>query len=171
MQILKFGGSSVENAANISKVADIIKNSSSKDRTAVVVSALGGITDALLKTATLAATADESYRSLLTDIEKRHIDVVKEIIPVTQQSSLLSFVKKICNDIGDICNGILLLGELSERTKDKVISYGELLSSQILSAKLRSMSFDNEWKDSRELITTDTNYGKAAVDFTATNKK
>ena len=171
MRILKFGGSSVENATNISKVADIIKNTSQKASTAVVVSALGGITDALLKTATLAAAGDESYKTVLAEIEKRHIDVVKEIMPVTQQSSLLSLVKKMSNDIADICNGIFLLGELSDRTKDRVSSFGELLSSKILSAKLSSMSLDNEWKDSRELITTDSNFGKAVVDFTITNKK
>ena len=171
MQILKFGGSSVENAANISKVADIIKNSGEKGRTAVVVSALGGITDSLLKTATLAAAGDDAYKTVLEEIEKRHIEVVKEIMPVTQQSSLLSLVKKMSNDIGDICNGIFLLGELSERTKDRVISYGEILSSQILSAKLRCMSLENEWKDSRELITTDSHFGKAVVDFGITNKK
>ena len=169
MQILKFGGTSVENAANISMVADIIKNSSSKDKTSVVVSALGGITDTLLKAATLAATSDESFKTVLAEIEKRHMDVVKTIMPVTQQSSLLSLVKKMINEIEDICNGIYLLGELSERTKDRVISYGEILSSRILSAKLQSMSLDNEWKDPRELIRTDSNFGKAVVDFAVTN--
>ena len=171
MRILKFGGSSVENGANISKVADIIKNASQKSNTAVVVSALGGITDLLLRTATLAAAGDELYKTLLEEIEKRHIEVVKDIMPVTQQSSLLSLVKKMCNDIGDICNGIFLLGELSDRTRDRISSFGEILSSKILAAKLSSMSLENEWKDSRELITTDTNFGKAVVDFAITNKK
>ncbi len=169
MQILKFGGTSVENAANINIVADIIKNACAKDKTAVVVSALGGITDTLLKTATLASVADESFKTVLLEIETRHIDVVKNIMPVTQQSSLLSLVKKIINEIEDICKGIYLLGELSERTKDRVISYGELLSSQILSAKLQSMALENEWKDSRELLKTDSNFGKAAVNFFITN--
>ena len=171
MQILKFGGSSVENAANINLVSQIIKTAAEKDRTAIVVSALGGITDALLKAALLAAAADESYKKDLEEIEKRHLEVVKAIMPVTQQSGILSLVKKISNDIGDICNGIFLLGELSERTKDRVISYGEILSSQILSAKLQSMAIENEWKDSRELIRTDSNFGKAAVDFTSSNQK
>lgn len=170
MQILKFGGSSVENAANISRVADIIQHSIQKDKTAVVVSALGGITDALLKAANLAAASDETYKTILEEIEKRHIEAVKQLMPVTQQSSLLSFIKKTTNDIQDICNGIFLLGELSERTKDRVISYGELMSSHILSAKLQSMSIDNEWKDPRELIKTDSTFGKAVVDFTVTNK-
>jgi aspartokinase/homoserine dehydrogenase 1 len=171
MQILKFGGSSVENAVNISKVADIIINSHKKGRTAVVVSAMGGVTDTMLKIATLASQSDESYKSMLVALENRHLDVVKTVIPVNMQSNLLSQVKKICNDISDICNGIFLIGELSERTKDRIISYGEIMSSKILSAKLESMSVENEWKDSRELITTDSNFGKAGVDFSVTNKK
>ena len=169
MQILKFGGTSVENAANISRVADIVKNASAKDKTSVVVSALGGVTDSLLKCAALAAAKDETFLTILKEIEERHINVVKNIMPVTQQSSLLSLVKKGMNEIEDICKGIFLLGELSERTKDRVISYGELLSSQILSAKLQSMGLDNEWKDSRELIKTDSNFGKAAVNFFISN--
>lgn len=169
MQILKFGGTSVENAANISKVAEIIKNACAKDKTAVVVSALGGITDALLKTATLASNKDESYKPMLVEIEKRHVDVVTDIMPLVQQSNLIGLVKKLMNEIEDICKGIFLLGELSERTKDRVIGYGELLSSQLLSSKLHSMSLENEWKDSRELIKTDANFGKAAVNFFITN--
>ena len=170
MQILKFGGTSVENATNMSAVADIIKTAVSKDKTAVVVSALGGITDTLLKSSNLASAKDESFLIMLKGVEERHIAVVKDIMPVTQQSSLLSLVKKAMNEIEDICKGIYLLGELSERTKDRVISYGELLSSRILSAKLNAMSLENEWKDSRELIKTDSNFGKAAVSFFITNK-
>ncbi|MEO7263651.1 MAG: bifunctional aspartate kinase/homoserine dehydrogenase I, partial [Ferruginibacter sp.] len=170
MQVLKFGGSSVENAENINRVTEIIKNAASKDSTVIAVSALGGITDALLKTATLAASGDEGYELILKDIENRHISLVKEIIPVAQQSSLLSLVKKICNDIGDIGKGIYLLGELSDRIKDRVISYGEILSSKILSAKLNIMGLENEWKDARELITTDSGFGKASVDFQVSNK-
>ena len=169
MQILKFGGTSVENATNITMVTDIIKNACNKDKTCVVVSALGGVTDSLLKAATLAAGSDESFKITIEEIEKRHLDVVKNIMPVTRQSSLLSLVKKMSNEIQDICNGIYLLGELSERTKDRVISYGEILSSQILSAKLHSMALENEWKDSRELLKTDSNFGKAAINFFISN--
>ena len=171
MQILKFGGSSVENADNINRVAGIIKKASRKDKTIVVVSAMGGITDTLLKIAVLAAAGDKSYTGMLTEIENRHVNVIRTILPVKQQSALLKMVKSTCENMAAICNGIFLLGELSERTKDKVISFGELLSSQILSQKLRSLSLPNEWKDAREIITTDSNFGKASVDFSITNKK
>jgi bifunctional aspartokinase / homoserine dehydrogenase 1 len=169
MQVIKFGGSSVASAENINKVVDIIKNKPAGDKIAVVVSALGGITDLLLQCAGLAANNNETYKTSLQEIETRHLNTVKELIPVTQQSSVLSAVKKMCNEIEDICNGIFLLGELSERTKDKIVSYGELLSSQIIAAKLKAVGLNADWKDARELITTDSNFGAALVNFSVTN--
>jgi bifunctional aspartokinase / homoserine dehydrogenase 1 len=171
MQVLKFGGSSVANAENINKVVDIIKTKNTGTKTIVVVSALGGITDLLLKTAALAEANDESYKIILKEIEDKHLGTVQELIPVQQQSSVLSLVKKICNEIEDICNGIFLLRELSARTKDRIVSYGELLSSQIITAKLNAAGLPTVWKDARELIVTDSNYGMASVDFVSTNKK
>jgi len=171
MQVLKFGGSSVANAENINKVVEIIKNKKDDTKTIVVVSALGGITDLLLKTARLAEANDELYKSVLKEIEDKHLDAVKNLIPVQQQSAVLSLVKKICNEAEDICNGIFLLRELSSRTKDRIVSYGELLSSQIIAAKLNAVGLVTEWKDAREIIVTDSNYGIATVDFAATDKK
>ena len=79
-------------------------------------------------------------------------------------------VKKRCNEIEDICNGVFLLRELSLRTKDSIISYGEFLSTQIFAAKLKSLGIRNTWKDARELIITNSEFGMANVDFAATNK-
>jgi aspartokinase/homoserine dehydrogenase 1 len=93
------------------------------------------------------------------------------LLPLTQQSSVLSQVKTLCNEIEDICNGIFLLGELSERTKDRIVSYGEIISSQIIAARLQADLGHCVWKDSRELIVTDSNFSAATVDFAATNKK
>src|SRR5687768_14845296 len=129
MQVLKFGGSSVANAENINKVISIVQKTSTKDKTVLIVSAFGGITDLLLSAARLASEGDETYTTQLSVIEKRHLAAVQELIPVARQSSLLSAVKKQCNEIDDICNGIFLLRELSPLTKDRVVSYGELLSS------------------------------------------
>ena len=171
MQVLKFGGSSVANAINISKVAEIVKDKSTATRTIVVVSALGGITDTLLLCSSLAAKGDETYKQKLQEAEQRHLQTVKELIPITQQSSVLSWVKTTCNEIEDICNGIFLLGELSERTKDRIVSYGELLSSQIIAAKLKAELGACEWVDARQIITTNSNFGSATVDFAVTNKK
>ena len=171
MQVLKFGGTSVANASNISRAVAIIQKAiESNNNTVVVVSALGGITDALLEAASLASIDDVSYKDKLHLIEQRHLSVVKELIPLDQQSSVLSMVKKRCNEIADICNGVFLLKELSLRTTDSIISYGELISSQIVAAKLKSVGVSNVWKDARELIVTNSEFGNANVDFAATNK-
>jgi aspartokinase/homoserine dehydrogenase 1 len=171
MQVLKFGGTSVANADNINKVVAIVKNTVQKDKTILVVSALGGITDLLLDAGRLAADGDESYKGKLAIIEQRHLDAVKQLIPVAQQSQLLSLVKTACNEIEDICNGIFLLGELTPRSKDRIGSYGEWISSQIIAAKFKSDGVENVWKDSRELILTNSNFNAAEVDFAATNKQ
>jgi aspartokinase/homoserine dehydrogenase 1 len=171
MQVLKFGGSSVATSGNINKVVAIVQNALQKDKTIVVVSALGGVTDGLLNVAYLATNGDESFKESLQAIEHRHLETVKELIPFAQQSSCLSMVKKSCNDLEDICNGVFLLRELSERTKDRIISYGEMLSSQIIAARFRALNIDCAWKDAREMIITDSNYGYAGVDFTLTTKK
>ena len=171
MQVLKFGGTSVANAENINKVNTIVQQALAKDRTILVVSALGGVTDALIGAGLLAAAGDESYKEKLQMVEQRHLETVKTLLPLTRQSSVLSFVKTRCNEIEDICNGVFLLSELSDRTKDKIVSYGEWLSSQIIFAGLAALGIDAAWKDSRELIVTDSKFGYAAVDFSVTDPK
>jgi aspartokinase/homoserine dehydrogenase 1 len=170
MQVLKFGGTSVSNADNINKIAGIIKTAASKDKTIVVVSALGGVTDLLLQCGALAARADQSYKQLLQEITQRHLTTIKALLPVTTQSSILSQVMQQCHEIEDVCNGVFLLKELSDRTKDKIVSYGELISSHIISSYLTSAEIKNTWVDARKLIRTDSNFTKANVDFEVTNK-
>ena len=171
MQVLKFGGTSVANAENINKVVAIVKESVKRDTTVVVVSALGGVTDLLLDAAALAADGNELYKEKLSTIELRHIDAVKQLIPVVQQSQLLSLVKRSCNEIEDICNGIFLLRELTARSKDRIASYGEWLSSQIIAAKFNADGTEAMWKDARELIVTNADYTAAEVNFAETEKK
>ncbi|MBN8879913.1 MAG: bifunctional aspartate kinase/homoserine dehydrogenase I [Sphingobacteriales bacterium] len=168
MQVLKFGGTSVANAENIRKVVGIVTDADKKDKTIVIVSALGGVTDLLLSASSLAAEGDESYKEKLAVVEQRHLEAVKQLIPVAQQSQLLSLVKKSCNEIEDICSGIFLLRELTPRSKDRIGSYGEWLSSRIIAATIQSMGVDVVWKDSRELIVTNSNFTAAEVDFATT---
>ncbi len=170
MQVLKFGGSSVANAENIERAVNIIRQKSANGKIIVVVSALGGMTDTLLECGTLAAAGDETFKEKLHVVETRHIETVKALVPITQQSRILSYVKTQCNELEDICNGIFLLNELSAATKDRIVSYGEMLSSHIVVARLVSLGIDAAWKDARELITTDNNHTHAAVDFTVTNE-
>jgi aspartokinase/homoserine dehydrogenase 1 len=169
MQVLKFGGTSVANTENIRRVLAIIQHAAERDRTVVVVSAFSGITDFLIRCGLKAAEGDESYKEILQTMEQRHLESVRLLIPISQQSSVLSNIKMHFNQLEDICNGVFLLGELSERTRDRILSFGELMSSLIISAALAVQDLINQWKDSRELIRTDSQYGHAIVDFKLTN--
>lgn len=171
MQVLKFGGTSVASAENINKVVEIVSATVKKEPAVVVVSALGGVTDLLLGAATLAAAGDEAYREKLSVVEQRHLEAVKQLLPVANQSQLLSLVKKACNEIEDICNGVFLLRELTARSKDRIASYGEWLSSRIIADRFNAAGVPAQWVDSRELIRTNSNFTAAEVDYTVTNQQ
>lgn len=156
-------------AAAMRQVQQIIAQN--KDPQIVVVSAMSGTTDQLIRCGELAAAGNEQYRDLLKAIEQRHLETVKELIPVQQQSSILSLVKKACNELEDICNGIYLLGEYTARSKDKLMSYGELLSSQVFAYALQTTGADAVWVDARNLIRTNSKFGNAAVDAATTRQQ
>ncbi|WP_324674252.1 bifunctional aspartate kinase/homoserine dehydrogenase I [Hymenobacter sp. GOD-10R] len=168
MQVLKFGGTSVANAENINKVVQVVEAATQKDTTVVVVSALGGITDALIEAGTLAAAGQESYKEKLRLIEERHLETVKALIPVANQSAALSLVKKKCNELEGICDGVFLLGELSTRTLDRIMSFGEYVSSSLVAARLQALGIAHQWKNSCELIRTNSRFGFAEVDLATT---
>jgi aspartokinase/homoserine dehydrogenase 1 len=170
-QVLKFGGSSVANAVNMGKVVEIVKSRLHRGRAAVVVSALGGVTDTLIRCGETAASGSDEYRTTITEMESRHLETVNELIPAKNRSATLSQVKKLCNDLDDICKGVLLLGELSPRTRDRILCFGELLSSRILAAAFEAQGIDADWVDSRDLIRTNSDHGRAAVDTATTDRQ
>lgn len=171
MKVFKFGGTSVANAVNIEKVSKIVLESAKEDTRGivVVVSAFGGVTDLLLTAAKQAAHKDETYKTTFELIETRHIEVIKSLIPVMDQSAILSNVKRQLNHLETLFDGCYLLGELSNRTSDAIVSSGELMSSFIISEVLKSKTDLVAFKDSRELIKTDLNFCNATVDFKNTD--
>ncbi|MBN8667503.1 MAG: bifunctional aspartate kinase/homoserine dehydrogenase I [Chitinophagales bacterium] len=171
MQVLKFGGTSVGSVSAIRQIRSILEERVKQDQLWVVVSAFGGTTDLLLKSGQLAAAGEEEYKEFLGQMEKRHLEAVKELLPLQAQSGVLSQVKTLCNEIEDICSGIFLLGEMTARSYDKLLSYGELLSSVIIAAAFKAHGMECAWKDTRELILTDSRFGQAAVDMHVTNEK
>ena len=168
MKVLKFGGTSVANAENINKVVNIVINND--ETQIIVVSALGGVTDTLIKAGTLAEKTDEAYKDVLKELEHKHLDAARALLPVMHQSSCLSMIKQQFNELEEICNSVFYLKELSLRTKDRIVSFGELLSSKIISAFFQSKNIQHDWLDSRQLIKTNSNHGFAAVDFDTTDK-
>jgi aspartokinase/homoserine dehydrogenase 1 len=169
MKVLKFGGTSVANARNIILAENIIKKEALQSKVMVVVSALHSVTDKLIKAAEYASAKNENYIPIIKDLEENHLQLVKELIPVLEQSSWLSFVKKHFNDMEDIYNGIFVLGEFTDKIKDRITSYGEFLSSNIIVARLQYEGLDCLWMNSAEQIKTDSNFAHAKVDFEIAN--
>jgi aspartokinase/homoserine dehydrogenase 1 len=169
MKILKFGGSSVANSNNIKKVLSIVSNLAKEQKLAVVVSAFGKTTDNLLKTANL-AVQNEAYQTLLKETENQHLEIIKELIPVTNQSEVISYVKRLFNHLDTLFEGCNLLQELTPKTLATIASYGELLSSYIISKAATVAGLNAKYKDSRELIIANGSYQSATVNFELTNK-
>lgn len=170
MKVLKFGGTSVANAQNIKLVLAIVSDKAKEEKLIVVVSAFSKVTDLLQIASQKAAAGDEKFKVILADIEKKHLDALKELIPVSEQSSLLSHIKRIINHLETLLDGCYLLGELSPRTSDTILSFGELLSSYIIAEALKQNLINSCYKDSRELIKTNNHFGKAIVNFDASNE-
>jgi aspartokinase/homoserine dehydrogenase 1 len=170
MIVLKFGGTSVANAQNIQKVIAIVNQKAKDNKLAVVVSALSGVTDMLINASKKAATKDETYKTFIEEIKQKHFDAIADLVDTANQNQLLIKINSQINQLQTLLDGCFLLGELSPRTSDAVASFGELLSSQIIATALQQTIPNSSFKDSRELIKTNANFGKASVDFEVTNK-
>ncbi|WP_185855618.1 bifunctional aspartate kinase/homoserine dehydrogenase I [Blattabacterium cuenoti] len=168
MQVLKFGGSSVASSNSINRICSLLEKKP-KGRYAIVVSALGDITDQLIQCGKLASERKNLYKNLLEKIEIRHINIIRELFPITYQSHLISWIKKNINELESLCDGIFQVEELSKRSLDKIMSFGELSSSFLISEKLKQYGLDAVCKDSRDLIVTDSQFGCAQVDFITSN--
>jgi aspartokinase/homoserine dehydrogenase 1 len=171
MQVLKFGGTSVGTAPNLQRVAQLVEAAAQQSPVVVVVSALGGTTDALIEAGRLAAAGSTDYRQRLQLLEDRHLEAVRGLLPISDQSSVLSMVKTYCNELDGICDGIAALSELSDRTLDRLMSFGELLASRLLAACLKAQSIAHIWHDSRQLVRTDSRHGFATLDKAVTDKQ
>ncbi|MAB49212.1 MAG: bifunctional aspartate kinase/homoserine dehydrogenase I [Flavobacteriaceae bacterium] len=163
MKVLKFGGTSVANAENISKVIKILENESKKYKIAVVVSALGDTTDMLIEAGELATAKDENYLEVFQQIADRHNNIVEGLIKGQKKQTVLKQVNSKLEELKQILQGIYLINEFSNKTIDKIVSFGELLSSYIISEALEQALQNSSLKDSRELILTDSTFTNAIV--------
>ena len=118
MQVLKFGGSSVGSAEAINQMVTIVSARLKQDKTIVVVSAMSGVTDQLLMLAQTAAQGNEAYKTIIQNIEQKHLDIVRVLLPIQQQSGTLSLVKQLINELETYCEGLYMLKELSMRMQD-----------------------------------------------------
>ena len=170
MKVLKFGGSSVANHQSIEKVLQIIKQASKNERIIVVVSAFGKTTDKLLATAQQALHNNLLVKQSISELEELHYSVINNLISKENQPIVNKKVELLFNKLKAIYKGILLLNEFSAKTEATISSFGERLSSYIISQAAKEL-LDATHKDSRELIITNENSLNAQVNFKLTNKK
>jgi aspartokinase/homoserine dehydrogenase 1 len=168
MKVLKFGGTSVANSKSLNSVLEIIK--SQKGSIAVVVSALGGVTDMLIEMLSMVKEADENYKDLLPEIERRHLEIIKQCIPIQHQSAIISFLKKHTNELESRLDALFLLEEVTQKNTAAIASYGEILSSGIIQEVFKYNGIDSILKDTRTLIKTTTHIGREIVDNDPTQK-
>ena len=170
MQVLKFGGTSVADAANMARVTDIVSRAVDKDRTILVCSAISGFTDALIRLGNLAARRDDDYRAIIDEYQKKHHAIIKELLPLEKHEESLEVCDGIFESLRSIAQGVYLLGELSEASLDAIQGCGELVSTRIISTKLASVGIATKWIDSRTVIRTQKRENSNVVDVAATNR-
>lgn len=164
MKVLKFGGTSVGSVESMSSVKQIVE--SCHEPVIVVVSALGGITDRLIETARMAVVGGDGYESHFRAIVERHKAMVQQAVEPAKQLELLALIDPLLGELGNIFRGVSLIKDLSTKTLDTIVSYGERLSSLIVSRVIEGAVH----YDARFFIKTSRQYGKHIVDFDETNK-
>ena len=164
MKVLKFGGTSVGTVESLRNVKSIVE--SADEPVIVVVSALGGLTDKLISTARVAAAGGDAYFADYQAMVKRHHDIIEGIVPQEKRQQLYVIVNALLDELGNIYKGVSLIRDLSQRTIDIIVSYGERLSSAIIT---RIIS-DARLFDSRYFIKTLDQFGKHVLDNDATQK-
>ena len=165
MKVLKFGGTSVGTVDSILSVKKIVE--AVEEPVIVVVSALGGITDKLLHTAAMAAKGDVGYEKEYSEIVTRHLDVIQGVIPDKDlRIDVQKQVMSLLDELGNIYKGVYLINDLSAKTSDTIVSYGERISSLIVSNVIKEAKLF----DSRKFIKTVKQFNKHIVDFDLTNK-
>lgn len=172
MRILKFGGSSVGTPERILQVIDILEDYiNRKQLTAVVFSAFQGVTDSLISLAKKAVNSDISYLKDIDKLKQRHFEAIDKLILSENKNLLVKKISEMFDELIKLNQGVYLLRELTNRTLDNILGFGERLSNIIITEAMIARGFDVEFLDARKIIKTDSNFGNARVDFRVTNKR
>ena len=165
MKVMKFGGTSVGSIHSILSVKQIVE--SQHEPVIVVVSALGGITDKLIRTSQMAASGDMAYEKEFQEIVRRHMEMVDAVIPEgTPKEELNLVVSVLLNELKDIYQGLYLIKDLSPKTSAAIVSYGERISSRIVATLIDGA----RWYDSRQFIKTEKKHARHILDSELTNR-
>lgn len=164
MKVLKFGGTSVGSAEGLRQVKRVVE--ACHEEVIVVVSALGGITDQLLLTSRMAAAGDMEYKNQLDQIVMRHRQAIEDTVDSSCRAEVLAKVNALLDELANIFKGVCLIKDLSPKTGDAIVSYGERLSSVIVQGVLAPA----ELFDARDFIKTKPHFGKHIVEFAPTEE-
>lgn len=165
MKVMKFGGTSVGSVDSILSVKRIVE--AQQEPVIVVVSALGGITDQLIRTGKMAVEGDPLYQKSFWEIAQRHEDMINAVIEDGKvRRALLAIVHDLLEELRSIYQGVYLIHDLSPKTQAAIVSYGERISSRIVAALVK----DAEWYDSRSFIKTEVKGGKNCLATELTNR-
>jgi bifunctional aspartokinase / homoserine dehydrogenase 1 len=171
MKVLKFGGSSVAKPDRIQGIVAILKKYQARgDKFTVIFSAFGGVTDSLLDMAAKAEASDEAYMVGFEQFKIRHLDAAKALLSPERFALVRTKIFLNCDDLLGILRGIFLIREVSLRTSDYVVSFGERMSNLIIAHVLDESGIPAAFLDARKVIKTDKTFGSAKVDFEETDK-
>lgn len=172
MLIMKFGGSTLKSPETCKLMADIVRTAHNKGSVGVVVSALYGVTNQLIQLVDAAKTGqDKAWQPKLESLIAHHQVTLNALIPKTKQKTVRAALDPLFTELAELCEGIAQLQECSPRTHDRVVGFGELLSSQIIAALLAQHRLPAVAIDARQFIVTDDHFGAANVDMAASRKK
>lgn len=167
MKVLKFGGTSVGSVESILSLKAIVEKEAQEQPIIVVVSALGGITDKLIATSVLAQKGDEAWKDEFQTMVERHHKMIDTIITdPRKREQLFNIVDSLFEQLRSIYFGVYLIHDLSKKTQDAIVSYGERLSSNIVATLVQGA----KWYDSREFIKTMRKNHKNTLDSELTNR-
>jgi len=168
--VFKFGGTSVATAERIRRVVDLVCAAPGTARRVVVVSALGGVTDALIRAIDEALARTGRHREGLEALRQRHEAVADALVPAAEQETLRATLDACWQDLGELLDGVYLLRECTRRTRDAVIGIGERASAPLVAAAFRAAAADALALDARTFIRTDDTFGEANVQFEETTR-
>lgn len=158
-------------AESISNVLNIVGQRAEKGSVAVVVSAMKGVTDQLVETCDRMEQSSFDYEDAIDLLEKRHFEIARTMLPAQEQSDLITELKMLLNELEDVLQGVSLVQEITPKTRDFVMGFGERLSAKILTYLVKSRKIEVEYSDARSFIVTDSRFGNARVDLGITYKK
>ncbi|MDA3853256.1 MAG: bifunctional aspartate kinase/homoserine dehydrogenase I, partial [Bacteroidales bacterium] len=171
MIVLKFGGSSVGSVDSIQKMMQIVSNYPADEQLVVVVSAMQGVTNLLEAAGHYSMSNPKGYIDHINKIESIHQKAIEALVDDSEKAEVLNFVQSVCREAADICKGVEILKEYSDKAKARLVGIGERLSSRLISAAFRAIGVDNEWLSSAEFVITDDRFTNAKVNMKVSGEK